>query len=70
VHAGHLEVVKVLVAAGADLSATNRRKKTALQLALARKHAAIARILQGYIGLLRIIHIALKQSIGPSPFYI
>ena len=34
VHAGHLEVVKVLVAAGADLSATNRRKKVRKRLFL------------------------------------
>ena len=49
-HAGHTEVVRVLVAAGADLSAKNRRKKTPLQLALSRKHTEIVRVLQGTQG--------------------
>ena len=42
-HTGHREVVRVLLAAGADTTAENRRKKTALQLAKSRKHTEIVR---------------------------
>jgi hypothetical protein len=43
---GHADCVGVLVEAGADLGAKNRRGRTALQLAAGKKHAALVALLE------------------------